>query len=143
MTSTPRAALSHVLLADARAIAPTRAALWLADRLMGRWCRRCPFCERAGAMRPHVVWFGEIPLEMDAIAEKLNQADLFVAIGTSGAVYPAAGFVATARRRGIPTCALNLEPSDNAELFDISRYGRAGEIVPAWVDEIPSVGRAL
>jgi NAD-dependent deacetylase len=102
----------------------------------------CSFCKRVGAMRPHVVWFGEIPLEMDAIAEKLNQADLFVAIGTSGAVYPAAGFVATARRRGIPTCELNLEPSDNAELFDTSQYGRPGEIVPAWVEEVLSTGSA-
>jgi NAD-dependent deacetylase len=98
----------------------------------------CPDCGRAEAMRPHVVWFGEIPFEMETIAETLAEADLFVAIGTSGAVYPAAGFVAMARRRGVATCELNLDPSDNADLFDERRYGRAGEVVPAWVEEMLS-----
>jgi NAD-dependent deacetylase len=96
----------------------------------------CPICERSGKMRPHVVWFGEIPLEMDAIQSALRSADLFVAIGTSGAVYPAAGFVAEAGALGIATCEINLEPSDNAELFGERRYGRASEVVPAWVEEV-------
>jgi NAD-dependent protein deacetylase/lipoamidase len=96
----------------------------------------CPDCRRVGAMRPHVVWFGEMPLEMETIAAALAGADLFVAIGTSGAVYPAAGFVATARRSGVAACEINLEPSDNADLFDIARYGRASETVPAWVEDI-------
>jgi NAD-dependent deacetylase len=96
----------------------------------------CSDCRRAGGLRPHVVWFGEIPLEMDAIHAALTQADLFVAIGTSGAVYPAAGFVAIARRIGAATCEINLEPSDNAALFDERRYGRASEAVPAWATQV-------
>ncbi|MGJ0397463.1 MAG: NAD-dependent deacylase [Methylocystis sp.] len=93
-------------------------------------------CGCAGALRPHVVWFGEIPLHMDEICAALDMADLFVAIGTSGAVYPAAGLVGEARMRGVRCCELNLEPSDNAEEFDDSRYGAASEIVPSWVEEI-------
>jgi NAD-dependent deacetylase len=96
----------------------------------------CAACGRIGGLRPHVVWFGEIPLEMDRIYEELAAADLFVAIGTSGAVYPAAGFVAAARAAGIATLELNLEPSDNAMMFDDARYGPASEIVPRWVREV-------
>lgn len=96
----------------------------------------CAACGRIGGLRPHVVWFGETPLEMDAIFEALASADLFVSIGTSGAVYPAAGFVAAARSAGIPTMEINLEPSDNAGLFDLARYGKASEAVPAWVAEM-------
>ena len=96
----------------------------------------CPACGVVGTARPHVVWFGEVPLFMDAIEDALEEADLFVAIGTSGAVYPAAGFVAQARRLGIRTCEINLEPSDNARAFDERRYGSATEVVPAWVDEV-------
>lgn len=93
----------------------------------------CPSCGRTGALRPHVVWFGEMPLGMDAIAAALRRADLFVAIGTSGSVYPAAGFVTEARRAGIRTCEINLEPSETARAFDETRYGPAGETVPQWV----------
>jgi NAD-dependent deacetylase len=96
----------------------------------------CPNCGRAGALRPHVVWFGEMPLHMDDIYSALAEADLFVAIGTSGAVYPAAGFVAEARAYGVATCEINLEPSDNAEWFDERRYGPASEAVPKWVEEV-------
>ena len=87
-------------------------------------------------MRPHVVWFGEMPLCLDAIEAALRRSDLFVAIGTSGAVYPAAGFVYEARAMGIDTCEINLEAADNADLFDDCRYGPASETVPAWVAEI-------
>ena len=97
---------------------------------------RCPACGRMGVLRPHVVWFGEMPLWMDEIYTALNEADLFVAIGTSGSVYPAAGFVSEARALGIRTCEINLQPSDNAQQFDERRYGRASEAVPAWVDEM-------
>jgi NAD-dependent deacetylase len=83
-----------------------------------------------------VVWFGEVPLFLHGIDAALEESDLFVAIGTSGAVYPAAGLVAQARRLGIRTCELNLEPSDNARIFDERRYGPATEVVPAWVDEV-------
>ncbi len=96
----------------------------------------CPDCGRAGSLRPHVVWFGEMPLHMDEIDRALAGADLFVAIGTSGAVYPAAGFVAEARALGIRTCEINLEAADNADLFDERRYGAASATAPAWVEEL-------
>ncbi|CAN5355661.1 NAD-dependent deacylase [soil metagenome] len=96
----------------------------------------CARCGVSGMARPHVVWFGETPLFMDEIEDALEESDLFVAIGTSGSVYPAAGFVAQARRLGIRTCEINLEPSDNARAFDERRYGPATEVVPAWVDEM-------
>ena len=96
----------------------------------------CEGCWQAGAMRPDVVWFGEMPDGLDRIDAELAAADLFVAIGTSGAVYPAAGYVAEARALGIPTVELNLEPSDNARVFDDARYGPATEVVPAFVDAV-------
>jgi NAD-dependent deacetylase len=96
----------------------------------------CPACGYAGTMRPHVVWFGEMPLAMDLIDRALRKADLFVAIGTSGAVYPAAGFVAEARAYGLRTCEINLEAADNADLFDEQRLGLASEMVPAWAEEL-------
>ncbi len=96
----------------------------------------CPDCGRAGSLRPHVVWFGEMPLHMDEIDRALAEADLFVAIGTSGAVYPAAGFVAEARSLGVRTCEINLEAADNADLFDERRYGEASAMAPAWVEEL-------
>lgn len=93
-------------------------------------------CEHCGAqaVRPDVVWFGEMPHGLDEIEENLSRATLFVAIGTSGTVYPAAGFVEMAAAHGIPTLELNLEPSGG--VFDEGRYGPATRIVPAWVDEI-------
>lgn len=97
---------------------------------------RCPDCKAAGGMRPDVVWFGEIPRFMDEIGEAIARADLFVSIGTSGSVYPAAGFVAEARSIGVPCAELNLEPSENAWAFGDRRYGRAAEVVPLWVEEI-------
>jgi NAD-dependent deacetylase len=87
-------------------------------------------------MRPDIVWFGEMPYEMDRIEEALRECDLFVSIGTSGAVYPAAGFVQTARYCGARTLEMNLEPSLGSFLFDESRTGPAGELVPKWVDEV-------
>lgn len=96
----------------------------------------CPACGTKGRLRPHVVWFGEVPLDLDAIFAALEDADLFVAIGTSGSVYPAAGFVARARELGLRTCEVNLAPSDNAALFDERRYGPATETVPALVDAL-------
>lgn len=93
---------------------------------------RCPHCGVGGYVRPHIVWFGEMPLEMERIYEELVLADMFVSIGTSGAVYPAAGFVSEARRAGIRTMEINLEPSDNADEFDDTLYGPATEAVPAW-----------
>jgi NAD-dependent deacetylase len=96
----------------------------------------CTACGRMGGMRPHVVWFGETPLLMDEIYEALAAADLFVSIGTSGNVYPAAGFASAARSASIPTLEINLEPSENARAFDAGRYGKASEQVSAWVAEM-------
>jgi NAD-dependent deacetylase len=89
-------------------------------------------------VRPDIVWFGEIPYGMDRIDEAMRTCDLFVSIGTSGAVYPAAGFVQTARYCGARTLEINLEPSIASTFFDESRIGRAGELVPQWVTEILS-----
>ena len=96
----------------------------------------CPTCRKAGRLRPDIVWFGEMPYEMERIDRALMAADLFVSIGTSGAVYPAAGFVQTARYCGARTLEMNLDPSLGSYHFHESRTGRAGELVPAWVDEI-------
>ena len=96
----------------------------------------CPFCHAVPALRPHVVWFGEIPFGVPEIEQALASTDLFVAIGTSGSVYPAASLVMQARDAGVGTCELNLEPSDNASAFDEWHYGVASEIVPAWVEAI-------
>ncbi|MCV6591371.1 MAG: NAD-dependent deacylase [Silicimonas sp.] len=95
----------------------------------------CPECG-AQETRPNIVWFGEIPQELDTIALHLEGADLFAAIGTSGQVYPAAGFVEEATRWGARTVELNLEPSDLARLFDEQIGGPASESVPAWVDRL-------
>jgi NAD-dependent deacetylase len=95
----------------------------------------CPACG-APALRPDIVFFGEIPYGMDRIEGALGQADLFVSIGTSGAVYPAAGFVQTARYRGAATLEMNLEQSAGSGWFDESRLGSAGMLVPAWVEEL-------
>ena len=98
----------------------------------------CAACGETGGMRPDVVWFGEMPYHMEEIGEALAQADLFISIGTSGNVYPAAGFVREARQHGAHTVELNLEPSEGASLFHETRHGKATEIVPAYVEEILS-----
>ena len=96
----------------------------------------CPDCAQAGFLRPHIVWFEEMPFFMDDIDRALACCRLFVSIGTSGNVYPAAGFAAQARSRGAEVMELNLEPSLGARSFHHGRYGRAGTIVPAWVEEV-------
>lgn len=97
----------------------------------------CPVCARRGAMRPDIVWFGEMPYAMDAIEAALARCDLFVSIGTSGNVYPAAGFVATARYFGrAHTLELNLDPSSGASYFHEARQGPATLLTPAWVDSM-------
>lgn len=94
----------------------------------------CPACTQAGGMRPNVVWFGEMLLHMARIEAALEGCDLFVSIGTSGSVYPAAGFVAGVRDRA-DTLELNLEPSAGSHLFDEARHGPATRLVPEWVSE--------
>lgn len=107
---------------------------WEAPRVM-QPADPCPACA-APATRPDVVWFGEMPYYMDKIWDALRGAELFVSIGTSGNVYPAAAFVQDAARAGVPTLELNLEPSDGARDFDEVRTGPATQIVPAWVAEL-------
>jgi len=96
----------------------------------------CPSCGVVGQVRPDIVWFGEMPYDMERIDDALQRCDLFVSIGTSGAVYPAAGFVQTARYCGAKTLEMNLEPSLGSYLFDESRTGPAGKLVPEWVSEL-------
>jgi NAD-dependent deacetylase len=95
----------------------------------------CPNCGTS-ALRPDIVFFGEMPYHMDLIERALARADLFVSIGTSGAVYPAAGFVQTARYHGAATLELNLDPSEGSVWFGESRMGPAGALVPVWVDTL-------
>ena len=99
----------------------------------------CPACG-ARSLRPDVVWFGEMPYRMDEIYAAIRECDLFVSIGTSGAVYPAAGLVRNARDLGAQTLELNLEPSQGSSWFHQSRMGGASQLVPAWVDEMLSGG---
>ncbi len=93
-------------------------------------------CGCGGTLRPDIVWFGELPYHMDRIDAAIRACDLFVSIGTSGAVYPAAGFVDAAAHAGARTLELNLDPSAGTAVFDAARHGPAGTLVPAWVDEI-------
>ena len=96
---------------------------------------RCSGCARP-ALRPDIVFFGEMPYAMDAIYAAIAQADLFVSIGTSGAVYPAAGFVQAGRQAGAQTLELNLDRSAGSDLFDETRLGPASELVPAFVADL-------
>jgi NAD-dependent deacetylase len=97
---------------------------------------QCNHCGTEGKLRPDVVWFGEMPYRMDEIYEALLACDLFISIGTSGSVYPAAGFVAEARQNGAHTVELNLEPSEGASYFHEAIHGRATQIVPAYVSSL-------
>jgi NAD-dependent deacetylase len=99
---------------------------------------KCPKCSREGGPRPDIVWFGEMPYFMGTIERALTSCDLFVSIGTSGAVYPAAGFVQSARAMGKATLELNLERSEGSQWFDETRLGPAGTLVPEWVEELVS-----
>ncbi|MCL4155398.1 UNVERIFIED_CONTAM: hypothetical protein GTU68_055156 [Idotea baltica] len=96
-------------------------------------------CDCGGVLRPDVVWFGEVPYHMERIGAALKRADLFVAIGTSGVVYPAAGFVRVAAHAGAETLELNLAPSERASDFADARFGPATEVVPQWVAEVLTV----
>ena len=97
---------------------------------------RCQCCTPPQVLRPHIVWFGEMPLEMARISEALWQADLFIAIGTSGNVYPAAGFVAEAKQAGAVAVECNLEPSLQQSRFDHAWYGPSGQTLPLLVDRL-------
>jgi len=132
--------------------AGSRRLLHMHGELLRGWCRgcderfawagpmgegaACPSCQAAGRVRPDIVWFGEMPYEMERIEAALATCDLFASIGTSGAVYPAAGFVQTARYHGAEALEINLEPSQGSLFFDETRLGRAAELVPAWVEDV-------
>jgi NAD-dependent deacetylase len=96
----------------------------------------CPGCAAPGKLRPDVVWFGEMPYRMEEIYFALSRCDLFISIGTSGTVYPAAGFVAEANRAAAHTVELNLEPSEGIDGFREAIHGRATEVVPAYVERL-------
>ncbi len=97
----------------------------------------CPCCQSKGSLRPNVVWFGEMPMQMEPVLSALAECDLFMAIGTSGNVYPAAGFAAEVRQHGrAHTVELNLEPSQTNSDFAEAVYGKASEVVPKYVERI-------
>lgn len=124
----------HGELTKARCIASEEVFSWQDDMTTET---PCPCCKKTDRLRPHIVWFGEIPLYMDAIHNVLQSCDLFISIGTSGNVYPAAGFVHEVRMYGKGHCVeLNLEPSSGQSLFHEHIYGKATEIVPAYIANI-------
>jgi NAD-dependent deacetylase len=96
----------------------------------------CPSCGRDNSLRPDVVWFGEMPYGLEEIEAALEASEMFISVGTSGSVYPAAGYVELARAFGIETCEVNLEPSANAHAFDRKVYGPASETLPVFVEEL-------
>lgn len=97
----------------------------------------CSCCQSAGNLRPHIVWFGELPFHLNKIEDHLGEADLFLSVGTSGVVYPAAMFVEIAKNEpGCKAVEINLEQGAHAHAFDRSIYGKASEHVPLFVDEI-------
>jgi NAD-dependent deacetylase len=124
----------HGELLKARCARCGATALWREDLAVETLC---PACGRAAHMRPHVVWFGEMPLEMERIEPLLEGCSLFLSIGTSGNVYPASGFIRQVRRQGrARTVELNLERSEGADLFQQGLYGPAAEVVPRFVEEL-------
>ncbi len=97
---------------------------------------RCDCCDHVGTLRPDIVWFGEMPLQMELIYDALERCDLFISIGTSGHVYPAAGFVEVANSVGAETVEINLEPSKKQSAFERHIYGPASQEVPLFVDSL-------
>lgn len=102
--------------------------------------QECPKCHKKSILRPHIVWFGEVPLYMNEIEKSLDSVDLFISIGTSGVVYPAAGFVRAAKTMGAKAIEFNLNPSLTKSFFDGGIYGKAGETLPKFVDYLLSTG---
>ncbi len=98
----------------------------------------CPCCHGPNSLRPHIVWFGEVPIGMDMIETAVSHCDLFISIDTSGEVYPAAGLRRIADAYGAHTVERNMEPSLAGHLFDETYYGKAGEVAPAYIDALIS-----
>lgn len=129
----------HGELLKARCTSCGKVVAWEKDLDQADACPKCGPLPNAGQgkpgrMRPHIVWFEEMPLHMDEIESALRCCTTFVSIGTSGNVYPAAGFVAAAKTSGARTLEINMEPSANAGIFHAGHYGPASEAVPAWVE---------
>ena len=122
----------HGELRSALCAACGKAVPWSDPLPPGAQCGAC----RGASLRPDIVFFGEMPYQMEVIDAALRRADLFVSIGTSGAVYPAAGFVQTARHAGARTLELNLEPSAGSFYFEETRIGLASDLVPDLVREL-------
>ena len=97
---------------------------------------RCSCCGQEGSLRPHIVWFGEMPFHMNEIETAFSKCDLFLSIGTSGQVYPAAGFVQQANHYGAHSIELNLEPTTIESAFDEHLYGKAGTILPKFIVQL-------
>jgi NAD-dependent deacetylase len=132
--------------------AGTRSLLHMHGEIASAWCTACnarspwhedigekdlcPACAIGGQLRPDVVWFGEMPYHMDEITRALLACDLFISIGTSGNVYPAAGFVAMARAAKAHTVELNLEASEGVSQFAEAIHGPATQVVPAYVERL-------
>lgn len=123
----------HGALKKARCLACAQSHDWLEDLRHGP---ACPTCAAQGMLRPDIVWFGEMPMHMHEIDDALHHCDLFISIGTSGHVYPAAGFVETARYCGAHTVEINLEPSQGSAYFHEALHGPAGRIVPQFVETL-------
>ncbi len=123
----------HGELLKARCLACETVSPWRGDMTLES---ACPACGKVGRLRVDVVWFGEMPFQMERIYRALSACDLFLSIGTSGNVYPAAGFVEAAAEAGARTLELNLEPSLGHTLFDEARQGPASELLPAFVEEL-------
>lgn len=121
----------HGQLLSARCLACEKTLFWDGDLGPESQCRRC---RETGELRPDIVWFGEMPYYLDDIYRALEQADHFAAIGTSGKVYPAAGFISAAARSGARSIEFNLQSSDVSGAFDEHRIGPAGVEVPRWVE---------
>lgn len=124
----------HGELLKVRCTSTQQVFTWSDDIRLG--VDKCICCQQVNSLRPHIVWFGEVPLEMEKIYAELEKADLFISCGTSGNVYPAAGFARTARSQGAITVEINAEAGSNSTSFDHQIYGRATEVLPPLVDEL-------
>ncbi len=123
----------HGELLKCRCLMCGKVIAWNQDTDIETACPECGFISEWGGLRPHIVWFGEMPLRMNEIEAAITDCDLFAAIGTSGKVYPAAGFVSLAKGYGKKTVLLNKDAADNDNLFDEVITGNAGAVVPPWV----------
>ncbi|MEE2745274.1 MAG: NAD-dependent deacylase, partial [Pseudomonadota bacterium] len=123
----------HGELLKARCLGCQKVSVWNED--LGPH-EKCPYCDKVGFLRPHVVWFGETPLEMPRIMNLLSECGLFISIGTSGNVYPAAGFARNALNFGATTIEINLEPSEGKNIFSQTIYGPATEKVPQFIEKL-------